>query len=324
MKLYIYPTFNPLRDTGGNFYLKFFHDSFKLYPQYNLVNRLWKIGISSIYFNLDADTFIIQWVDKIPFKRLGKIQFIFFLLGIKVLRLLKKNIVWVLHNKQAHLGKSKLVDIGMKYIAKMANDVITHSCEGTLFFKEKYPDIDYSKCRYIPHPVYTTQLYPSKELKWDYIIWGNIDRRKNILEFLKVMNCVNFFDSHTLLICGLSKEDSYTSQIKQNLSPNITFINKFLSDKELEEYIASSRCILFTYSTESVLSSGALIYSLNFCKPIIGPNVGSFKDMKDIVSCYNHYEDIAYLPIRSNISAIKRYIQENTWETFSRKIFNKK
>ena len=72
MKLYIYPTFNPQRDTGGNLYLKFFHDSFKLYPQYNLVNRLWQIGISSIYFNLDADTFIIQWVDKIPFKRLAK------------------------------------------------------------------------------------------------------------------------------------------------------------------------------------------------------------------------------------------------------------
>lgn len=79
MKLYIYPTFNPQKDTGGNMYIKNFHESFtKLKSQYVLKNRFWKVGIASIFFNLDAKVFIIHWVDKIPFKRMGKIQFYFF------------------------------------------------------------------------------------------------------------------------------------------------------------------------------------------------------------------------------------------------------
>lgn len=323
MKLYIYPTFNPQKDTGGNMYIKNFHESFtKLKSQYVLKNRFWKVGIASIFFNLDAKVFIIHWVDKIPFKRMGKIQFIFFLFAISILKLLRKRIIWVLHNKHAHIGNSKLVEIGMNIMSKAANDVITHSYEGVLFFKEKYPKQDYSKCHYIPHPIYTNQLYKEKTNKWDYIIWGNIDKRKNILEFIQAMNKINFFEKHTLLICGLSKDKEYNKLIAQNLTPNITFLNKFLTEAELQTYISQSKCILFTYNADSVLSSGALIYSLNFCKPIIGPNVGNFKDLSDIVACYEKFEDIASLPLKNNKVAIQQYLTENTWEKFPSKVFN--
>ena len=40
-----------------------------------------------------------------------------------------------------------------------------------------------------------------------------------------------------------------------------------------------ARVILFPYSAQSILSSGALMTSLNSAAAIVGPDVGSFRDL---------------------------------------------
>lgn len=320
MKIYIYPTYTPSRDHSGNLYIKYFHDAYHADKEYKVVNRLWQIGITSILFNLDAKVFIIQWVDLIPGKRLGKLQFIFYLLFVGLARLLGKKVVWLLHNKHAHNGNSKLVDVGMAYMAKMATSVFAHSEEGIRFFDSMYPKY-VGKCSYIPHPVYTSEIYESKTPEYDFIIWGGISRRKMVAEFLHAANQMPFFKEKKILIAGKCGDKEYLNEINNELRDNMTFLNRFLSDDELRDYISRSRCVLFTYNADSMLSSGALIYSLNFCKPIIGPNVGSFADFKGIVSVYNTFEDIPSINLEySNLQACKDYVVENKWETLPKKI----
>ena len=89
-------------------------------------------------------------------------------------------------------------------------------------------------------------------------------------------------------------------------------------------FISNSRSILFTYSSDSILSSGALIYSLNFLKQIIGPNVGFFHELKEIVRCYNNFEEISNIPINEGVDEfkIKSYINKNQWYSFPDK-FNR-
>lgn len=320
MKVYIYPTYTPSRDKSGNLYIKYFHDAFHKVNNWKVVNRLWQIGITSLLFNLDADVFIIQWVDLIPFKRFGKIQFVLFLFVIKLLQLFKgKRIVWILHNKHAHNGKSKLVDYGMDFIAQYATCVVTHSGEGVTFFNGRYPQYN-GKCYYLPHPVYTSEIYDSKEIQWDYIIWGGIGRRKRIVDFLIYAKHSQFFMGRKILVCGNCSDRAYDNEIKQILWDNVTYMNRFVDDDELRNLIQKSKCILFTYNTDSLLSSGALIYSLNFGKPIIGPNSGNFKDLKGIVSCYNSFEEIPLLKHDNNSEMVNGYIFENTWERFPQKI----
>lgn len=322
MKVYIYPTYTPSRDKSGNLYIKYFHEAFQKEDGVKVINRLWQIGIASIAFNLDADMFIIQWIDLIPNKRLGKIQFIFFLLFVKVISLLRKKIVWVLHNKRAHNNKSRWVDYGMKFMAKYATCVITHSEEGISFFNKKYP-IYQGKCYYIPHPVYTSQIYSSTKIVYDYIVWGTVSKRKNVLEFVSFAITSNELKSKRILIAGRCSNSQYAKKINDVITDsNIIFDNRFYNDEELRDLISQSKAILFTYNSESVLSSGALIYSLNFCKPIIGPNVGSFADLKSIVSVYNKFSDIPHLLLKSNIEACKQYIAENTWDTFPCKLIS--
>lgn len=319
MQVYIYPTYTPSRDKSGNLYIKYFHDAFKDSHSWTLVNRLWKIGVASILFNLDAEVFIIHWVDLIPFKRFGRVQFLFFIFCISVLKFFGKKVVWVLHNKHAHNGKSKMVDWGMLLMARMATKVIAHSEEGVTFFDKKYFKFK-GKCYYIPHPVYSADLVSTKEVRWDYIIWGTINRRKRLLEFLDYANTQPFYVNKKILVCGYCRDYEYSCQISQCCGLNIDFINKFLTDEEISYYIRQSRVILFTYNTESVLSSGALIYSLNFNKPIIGPNAGSFADLKEFVSCYETFEDIEHLSLKSDPASLKAYINENSWNKLPRKI----
>lgn len=320
MKVYIYPTYTPSRDKSGNLYIKYFHDAFHHDRFFSVKNRLWQIGITSLFFNLDADVFVIQWVDLIPFKKFGKIQFVIFLILIKLLSCIKsKRIVWILHNKHAHNGKSKLVDYGMNFIAKYSYCVVTHSDEGVTFFNERYPQYK-GKCHYIPHPVYSLDTIQPSEKQWDYIIWGGISRRKRILEFLNFAKESSYFDDKKILICGNCSDKRYDEEIKKLLWDNVTYINRFVADAELRDLICKSGCILFTYNVDSLLSSGALIYSLNFCKPIIGPNSGNFYDLKGIVSCYDGFEDIPSLTTIDNTELIRKYIIDNTWAQFPDKL----
>lgn len=323
MKTYIYPTYTPSRDKSGNLYIKYFHDSFKADASFEVVNRFWQIGIGSLAFNLDAELLIIQWVDLVPGKRLGKIQFVFFLILMMLSKLMNKKIIWILHNKSAHQGKSKFVDIGMNLMANVSTVVFAHSKEGITFFNEKYPKYK-GKCYYIPHPVYSQQIIPSKNLVYDYIIWGNISKRKNILDFIQYAVSCSFFENKKIIICGNCPDKGYDQKIRHviSLQKNITYINKFISDEELASLIAESRSILFTYNTESVLSSGALVYSLNFCKPIIGPDAGSFKDEPEIVCTYKNFSDIPKIELSDNTEACREYIKNNGWKAFPQKVLS--
>lgn len=323
MNIYIYPTYTPSRDKSGNLYIKYFHEAFQNKRDVKVVNRLWQIGIASIAFNLDADMFIIQWVDLIPGKRLGKLQFVFFLLLIELISILKKEIVWVLHNKRAHDKESHWVDYGMDFMARHSTCVITHSEEGVSFFNDRYPMYK-GKCHYIPHPVYTSQIYSSINIVYDYIIWGTVSRRKNILEFVNFAVASNEMKSKRILIAGRCSESKYTKEISATIvGSNIVFENRFFTDEELKVLISQSKVILFTYNSESVLSSGALIYSLNFCKPIIGPNIGAFADLKSIVTVYDDFSEIPYLKIKMNNNSCQQYITENSWKDFPCKLLKK-
>lgn len=317
--IYIYPTYTPSRDKSGNLYIKLFHDAFKNHNDWKVKNRCWKIGISSLFANLDADVFVIHWVDLIPFKRGGKIQFLLFLLGILVLKVLRKRIIWILHNKRSHRGPSRWVDMGMAYLAKMADRVIVHAKNGIDFFEMKYPSCK-GKCTYIPHPVYSSEICKAGVKRWDYIIWGAVGERKYIAEFLEYIKSDYFFSDKKILICGKCSDKQYAERITKACSVNVTFENEFLSDAELHERIIQSRCILFTYNTDSVLSSGALVYSLNFCVPIIGPRAGSFVDLDGIVACYDTFEDIKHIHLTDVSEQCLNYIKENIWEKFPKKL----
>ncbi len=328
MKTYIYPTYNPERDTSGNMYIKYFHDSFD--KEVELVNKKAYLGISSLFFNLGASVFIIHWVDLIPLKRYGLIQTFLFLVALSLLLIKRKKIVWVLHNKAPHRKPQNLLDKFKDFLVHMliyvmsraSNFIITHAREGVSFIKGLHKKINRNKVKYVPHPVYSQKLELSKTIKWDYVVWGGISKYKNIAQLFDIISKSDKLQKRKFLVCGKCTDDNYLNELNQKKPNNVTFINEFVSDAELTDYLKTTKAILFTYKLDTVLSSGALIYSFNFCKTIIGPNGGSFCDYPSIVSCYDSLDEICKIDIekKPDVEYVRSYIHENCWDLLSIKI----
>lgn len=310
MKIFIYPTFNPKVDI--NAYTRLFHEAFRNTPNWTYVNRLCRLSVIGIWANMDADVMVLNWPENVVRRKFANIQLLLLVLGVNLARLLNKKIVWVMHNKHQHGGVSIRGQWLMKFMSEKASLVITHSREGVRHFNDAYLP-ERGKCVYIPHPVYTTTIFPTSIPEWDYIIWGSIEPRKNILEFIEYASKSLFFKDKRILICGSCKDKGYFSRIESICSQNITLLNKRVDDEELENYIRKSRIVLFTYSIGSLLSSGALVYSINFLKPIIGPKVGSFIDLKGITATYESFDDIENIGVWDNSLMCKEYIKNNTW-----------
>lgn len=327
---YIYPTYTPERDKSGNLYLKFFHEAFE--SKFTITNRKGKLGIVSNLLNLDARTFIYQWIDLIPFKRYGIIQALIFILCISIVKILKRKIILIVHNKETHKipenildrFKLKIVDSLMKIITKWSDLIVVHANEGVNFVKSKYPTVAKNKIRYIPHPVYREDIVKSRKVKWDYIIWGGVTKYKNIDSLLEVISNSEILKSRSFLICGKCSDKEYLAKVNSLLSENVTFINEFISDDKLEQYISQARSILFTYKLDSVLSSGALVYSINFARMIIGPNGGSFADMPSMVKCYTNLEELERIEILDTINkeSFVEFIDNNKWQDFPQKVMS--
>lgn len=317
MKTFIYPTYDSKRDKSGNLYIDSFRKAFESDPRFKVCNTWARSETLGLLLNLRASLFILHWVDLIPSKPLGWLQTLFFRAGVLLARLRGGKIVWVLHNKEAHDDKSSKPAELMQWMSGKADYVLTHSEEGVSFFKDRYPQSG-ARCFYIPHPAYDSSVYKSDcHLLWDYIIWGTITRRKNVLEFVKFASECKELSHRKIHICGRCSDPVLDKEIRDALPQNITYENAFFTDDELKNRISSASAILFTYDGGSVLSSGALIYSLNFLKPIIGPRVGSFSDLEGIVSCYDTFADIPSIPLnRDNASLAEEYLKQNTWESF--------
>lgn len=321
MKVFVYPTYDRKRDKSGNLYIDYFRKAFESSESWTVLNAFPRSETLGLLLNLRAELFILHWVDLIPSKPMGFLQTFLFRLGVMAARLRGAKIMWVLHNKTAHDDKSHRPAELMRWISERADYVLTHSEEGVCFFCETYLNSS-AKYIYLPHPVYEVdRLNLAARIEWDYIIWGSVTRRKNVLEFVRfAATCEEFMDKR-ILICGYCADALLDSQIRESLPSFITYRNVFMSDEELGKQISASRTILFTYGGGSVLSSGALIYSLNFFKPIIGPRVGSFSDMKGIVECYDKFDDIPSLILKDNTQEIQNYIENNSWKDFPDKVF---
>ena len=323
MKIFIYPTYDPKRDKSGHLYIAYFRKAFDASKRFAVCNSFPPSETLGLLLNLRAKVFVLHWVDLIPSKPLGFLQVLFFKAGVLAARLRGAKIIWVLHNKNAHDDKSSRPARLMDWIAGRADAVLTHSEEGCRFFRIRYPDLKIP-CRYIPHPVYDSRPVKgqSDSFDWDYIVWGTVTARKGVLEFVRFVASCKELENKKILICGRCRDTALDNSIRQALPSNILYENRFLTDAELEDRISRSRMILFTYEPGSVLSSGALIYSLNFLRPIIGPRVGSFMDMDGIVSCYDRFEDIPSLEqpagFRKNI---EDYLSTQRWEDFPERFF---
>ncbi len=327
--IYLYPKFNSDSYKSRNPYMKNLEIS--LAKQFHIVNsENNKIGVLDLFRHLfRSDVYYFNWIEDLPSLRFGKMQIIFFALFLIGAKRLKKKIIWTLHNKYSHrIKRNYWTDFMYKSLVKNSDLIITHSESGIEYVQANYPRY-VSKVKYIIHPV--EALIPkttTREYKFDFLIWGIIYPYKGIVEFLEFVHRSGNSKTYKILLVGKCLDNDYKGRINQYLSDNIVYHDRFYELEDIASFANQSKFTLFTYKSESVLSSGALMDSLRMGSVIIGPDIGAFKDLSsfDFVKTYHSFEDILSIYNDNSSSEkfsngdIARFCFENSWEKFGDRI----
>lgn len=277
-------------------------------------------GIFDLFKYIKCDVFIFNWTENLPKLKFGFLQSLNYILFTLIIKAFKsKQIIWILHNKQVHNNKSLLSGFIMNFNSRISNVVITHAHDGLTYYNDKFKK---KNIIYTPHPVYeNVKPIFNIPIIYDFILWGNIEPYKNIAKFLKFIKNKKYYSDKKILICGNCSNKNYLNIINSLITPNITFINGYIEENMLTKMISESKVILFCHSSDSILSSGALVYSLSYFKPIIAPNIGSFKDYEqmNLINTYNDFSEIEEIASNFilNLDKISNHLFLNTWSYFS-------
>lgn len=332
LRAYMYPVSKRHKSGIYNPYI----DHFMQYSEenYKFVNRHdpSAVGLFHVLRHInDIDVLFLNWIEKLPDLKGGLIQtaFLFFLLSYCKFKEIK--IVWTMHNNIAHTKKNLWVKkIIFKKMIQQSDLIITHCKEGISIVKEH---IRHSQnVFYFPHPVVDNLNYVTTRQQYDILIWGSLVPYKGVLEFLDFLAKNNLNKSFHIKIIGKCQDQLYFQLLNAFSNDYIRIYNTILSDNELKEEMRKARVVLFTYSGESVLSSGALAESLSNGAMVIGPYKAAFKDLADLsyIFCYKDFE--ALIPLLKRVLAgeltIPRYrfsnfLKEYHWSEFSRKMHQK-
>ncbi|BBE20579.1 glycosyltransferase [Aquipluma nitroreducens] len=330
-RIYFFPKSDTKLNPFANPYTFNFEKS--LLKKHTIVNRSTnKNGILEFFkYLFSSDIFLFNWIENTTRYRNAKIKVIIFFLFLLLAKILKKKIVWILHNKRPHDFKiNHLTNFMYWLLMKYSDLIITHSLSGIDFAKSNYSKYSI-KVKYLIHPV--QEIIPAiadLQKKYDILIWGDIHPYKGIVEFLKYLKDSNKSEIFKILIVGKCADDEYKKNLNQYLSEYIIHLDDSYELGDISRLANQASYILFTYKSESVLSSGSLMDSIRMGSNIIGPNIGAFKDISSygFIRTYNNYDEIIKIlrdkkyDMKSNHLKIQNFCFENNWDTFIGK-FNK-
>jgi glycosyltransferase involved in cell wall biosynthesis len=332
-RMYVYPLSARFDEKLNNPYIKDVISSIENY--FICVNKKNRstIGFFNVtgYF-LKTKYFHLNWIEDLPDKKGGMMQSVFLLLIIPIIRFTGKKIIWTAHNKVSHYQKNlRMKKKLMSVLARKSHYIITHSQEGVEYVKQLNKEKNTAQLMYIPHPVKNNIYENSIEFTYDIIIWGNIVHYKGIHQFLQYLKERGLEKKYKILIAGRIVEPAYEQVLKEYLSENITFINRFIQKNELEKLIKASRIVLFTYQQEYVLSSGALMDSIGYGRNVIGPDIGAFRDLREegLVITYTDFNDLIKKideclgsSGKINNERLLDFISKNSWENYGLQLYS--
>lgn len=321
MKVSIYPSYRKNKKVGN----PFINNLYDNLVEFADVQYVYGKNQQGLFHNLfKSKVYIMNWPENVIFDRLGFLQIFVFCIFLYILLLRRAKFVWFFHNITPHDGHNLYSRYIYGFMMRHSSLVVSLSKKGAEYLRGKTQ----ATIKYYPHP-FKTEMRKAQELekKWDFYIWGGINKYKGIVEFLSYLKVADKQAQYNILITGKCNDDTYDKQIRDLLSPNIEYQNGYIDNDTLIHNINSSRYVLFTYLADSVSSSGALMDSLEYGATVIGPDAGAFADSQEEGVCftYKNYADILEIA-RSNKkiapSTVAKYIHKNTWVEFCKNLYN--
>jgi len=331
--VYLYPNSARTENAVENPYMGNLKAALRNHFEVVNANKPSAIGIFDILKYLrNLDVVYFNWAEELPSLHRGRLQGYFLMILLPILRLSGTKIVWTLHNKESHFDQHrKLKKRLYSLMLKKSDLIITHAKEGLdLIPKGK-------KAAFLHHPVNSPVAHanPDGDRQFDIIIWGTIAPYKGILSFLEFMEQSGIIENYRILLAGKVTTPSLALQLKKysDKYKKIVLMDGYVEKDQLIKLIQDSGITLFTYHSDSILSSGALMDSLSYGAYIIGPAVGAFNDLQELglIDTYTDFSSLTKLLDKKHLSSdvhssridnIGKFIESNSWEAFSNSIKN--
>lgn len=325
---YMYP-YTARNSAVKNPYITNFMDAFAGKIEFVNRNSTSAFGLFAILKYIHKiDILFLNWPEDILEKRGGLLQTFFYFFLIYYLRFKKIKVFLTFHNKESHFkNKSRLKVLIRNFTVRKSDYIITHAREGVSIV-ERLCKHGNSNIMFYHHPVLpAVKLIIPDSKKYDILIWGMVTPYKGIDHFLEFLR-VEKLDQLKIMIAGKIPDITYRSKILAYGSRQVEIIDQFIPVQQLEEFIAQSRAVLFTYLEYSILSSGALMDTLRYMPLIIGPNYGAFKDLynEGLIRVYDDYTHLKTclknLDEQPDANKIHRFIEDHSWADFGAAVYN--
>ncbi|MGE0090013.1 MAG: glycosyltransferase family 4 protein [Bacteroidales bacterium] len=288
IKKYISECWNPYLKRGKWFSLYFHNFAFFKPNNWNLIlaiiKKIRKEKYDILHFNAES-----------------------LLFNILALIFNKKKIVFEIHDVNPHTGENHFIAKLIRQSFKLlrTTNFIVHSNFSKKELLEKYSYLNPNQVHYIPFGSHEWLKTDSKtlELNNSLLFFGRISPYKGI-EILceAVRDLCEEIHNIKLTVAGNGK---MYFDYKNYESDNISFINRYISNKELSELVYSHQIIVCPYIDAT--QSGVIQSALTLNKWIIATNVGAIPEM--IETGKN-----GMLISPNNISELKQAIKESLYQ----------
>lgn len=330
MKITVFPNLKLNPTTRPNPYVRDFIDALTRKEGVEVVNQPSKNPLLSILRpSAQGEVFIFNWLEDVIFQKYGWLQWLAAVVMLINLRIRRKKIVYVFHNKSSHLTLHRKTTRWLRrLLIRYASLIITHAQEGVELISRYYPHAA-QKVHYFNHPTKNRlDLCHPKSMdsrSYDLLIWGTISKYKGVPEFLQFIKKNHLEDLKVCIIGRCPSKELYGQLVLQQ-TENIHILNEGPSFEELARYIDDSRFVLIPYHAESILSSGILMDSLSFGAKVIGPAAGSFVDytQNDRINVYTFkfFEEIPtliykYGNVEASSEKYRSFLDEYSWANFA-------
>jgi len=209
-----------------------------------------------------------------------------------ILKFLGVKIVWTVHNIISHESKFKSLELFFNNILLiLCNGIIVHSQSSKDEVIKTY-NIRDSSIIVIPHGNYIncyqnviSKAEARKQLDlcskdMVFLYFGQIRPYKGVLELIDVFKRLGQSQAK-LLIVGKPYNNEFANDVVKKCTKDgrIGTVLKFVPDDEIQIYMNAADIIVLPY--KNILTSGAIILAMSFCKPVIAPFIGCTRDVLD-------------------------------------------
>jgi len=271
-------------------------------------------------FARSAEVLFLNWPESLTRRQAVKS-----LIGLTRAKLAGRVLVWTHHNAEPHAGRTMWSRLWNWWLMRFVDHIVIHTGESRALLKVGADD---RRVIEFFHPLFQRNISlpaPEAEKRYDVLLWGAMREGKGVMDFLEYLKNAGELPRLKIKVVGkFRRAEDFATLRNRYGTLGVEAEDRFVSETELDELHRQARFVVFAYNGSSVLNSGALMMSLPRGTPILGPDIGAFREAasRGLIRTFRNYaEAVALIGHRSGgiypQEQIQKFAETHTWENFA-------